>query len=125
MNSQPRYFFIIALVFISTFSSMLYSSPAAQVDTAQLPAPKYIFLFLADGAGIPHMEITRQYNRTIHNEGLVISDKIMKEGSLGLITTHPGNQFHDLRRQPSRLHLPRAQSPSVFGDRESVFSVCA
>jgi len=93
MNSQPPYFFIIALVFISTFSSMLYSSPAAQVDTAQLPAPKYIFLFLADGAGIPHMEITRQYNRTIHNEGLVISDKIMKEGSLGLITTHAADSL--------------------------------
>ena len=52
------------------------------------PSPKYIFIFLADGAGSAHLEIARQYNRTIHNEGLVISDKIMREGSLGLLTTH-------------------------------------
>jgi alkaline phosphatase len=34
------------------------------------------------------MEITRQYSRVIHNAGLVITDKIMKEGTLGLMTTH-------------------------------------
>ena len=39
------------------------------------------FFFLADGAGITHMEITRQYNRVVHNEGLIIADKIMKEGN--------------------------------------------
>jgi len=50
-------------------------------------SPKYIFFFLADGAGITHMEITRQYNRVVHNEGLVIVDRIMKEGTLGLVTT--------------------------------------
>ena len=93
MNRQPRYFFIIRLAFISIISWMIYSSPAAQVDAPQLSAPKYVFLFLADGAGIAHMEITRQYNRAIHNEGLVISDKIMKEGSLGLITTHAADSL--------------------------------
>src|SRR5262245_47256275 len=33
------------------------------------------------------MEITRQYNQAVHNEGSIIPDKIMKEGNLGLITT--------------------------------------
>ena len=33
------------------------------------------------------MEITRQYNRVVHNEGLIIADRIMKEGTLGLVTT--------------------------------------
>ena len=93
MNRQPKYFFIITLAFISMISWMIYLSPAAQVENSQAPAPKYVFLFLADGAGIAHMEITRQYNRTIHNEGLLISDKIMKEGSLGLITTHAANSL--------------------------------
>src|SRR3954464_6798131 len=50
--------------------------------------PKYVFLFLSDGAGIPQIEITRQYNRHIRNEGLVITDNIIKEGSVGLMTTH-------------------------------------
>ena len=90
MNRQSRTFVIIALLVTHFFSLapwMIYAAPAAQLDAPRPPAPKYIFLFLADGAGIAHMEITRQYNRTIHNEGLVIVDKIMKEGSLGLITT--------------------------------------
>lgn len=55
--------------------------------------PKYIFLFLADGGGIPHLEITRQYSRHIHNEGLVITDTIMREGSVGLMTTHAANSL--------------------------------
>ena len=93
MSRQPRYFFVIMLAFILIIPGMIYLSTAAQMDTAQPSAPKYVFLFLADGAGIAHMEITRQYNRAIHNEGLTISDKIMKEGSLGLITTHAADSL--------------------------------
>ena len=55
------------------------------------PNPKYIFIFLSDGAGITHIEITRMYSRIIHNEGLNVVDKIMKQGSVGLITTHAAN----------------------------------
>src|SRR3972149_3126071 len=64
-----------------------------QGQAAQPPAPKYIFIFLADGAGITHLEITRQYNRHLHNEGLIISDRIMGEGSLGLLTTHSADSL--------------------------------
>ena len=60
--------FIVTAVLAFVILAML-----APPGFAQAPAPKYIFLFLADGAGIPHMEITRQYNRVVHNEGLVIS----------------------------------------------------
>jgi alkaline phosphatase len=56
-------------------------------------APQYIFLFLADGSGTTHMEITRQYNREILGEGLVITDKIMTEGFVGLMTTHAANSL--------------------------------
>jgi alkaline phosphatase len=66
---------------------------ASQNGAAPPAAPKYVFLFLADGAGIPHMEITRLYNRHIHHEGLVVSDKIMKEGTLGLMTTHAADSL--------------------------------
>jgi alkaline phosphatase len=70
-----------ALWFISP--PLLSQTPAAASRT-----PKYVFLFLADGAGIAHMEIARQYSRQIHNEGFVIVDKIIKEGAVGLMTTH-------------------------------------
>jgi alkaline phosphatase len=35
----------------------------------------------------------RQYNRQVHNEGMVISDTIMTEGSVGLMTTHAANSL--------------------------------
>lgn len=52
------------------------------------PAPRYIFIFLADGGSITHLEIARLFNRRLSGEGLVTTDKIVKEGSLGLLTTH-------------------------------------
>jgi alkaline phosphatase len=68
-------------------------SALAQSQAAAERAPKYVFVFLADGAGIAHMEITRQYNRVIHNTGLLIADKIMAEGILGLMTTHAADSL--------------------------------
>jgi alkaline phosphatase len=65
--------------------------PAAPVfgqSAAGGAAPKYIFLFLSDGAGMAHLEIARRYRQSVHNEGFVIVDKIIKEGSLGVMTTH-------------------------------------
>lgn len=61
--------------------------------SAPSPAPKYVFIFLADGAGVTHLEITRQYSRYNHQEKLIISDKIMKEGSFGLLTTHASDSL--------------------------------
>jgi alkaline phosphatase len=56
-------------------------------------APKYIFLFLADGAGTSLLEIARQYSREVLGEGMVITDKIMAEGFVGLMTTHAANSL--------------------------------
>jgi len=74
----------IALVLAAQWLCTL--AAAGQSPSSGPPGPKYIFIFLADGAGIPHMEITRKYNRVVYNEGLVITDKIMKQGALGLLT---------------------------------------
>ena len=74
---------IICAAFWFVSSPLLSQTPSAASRT-----PKYVFLFLADGAGIAHMEIARQYSRQIHNEGFVIVDKIIKEGAVGLMTTH-------------------------------------
>jgi alkaline phosphatase len=56
-------------------------------------SPKYIFLFLSDGGGMAHLEIARQYRRHILNEDFVIVDKIMKEGSVGVMTTHAADSL--------------------------------
>ncbi|HEY1233969.1 MAG TPA: alkaline phosphatase [Candidatus Binatia bacterium] len=56
-------------------------------------SPKYIFLFLSDGGGMAHLEIARQYRRQILNEDFTIVDKIMKEGSVGVMTTHAADSL--------------------------------
>ncbi len=62
-------------------------------EAAQQPSPKYVFIFLADGAGTAQLEITRLYSRHIHQAGMTLTDKIMKEGHLGLITTHSADSL--------------------------------
>ena len=81
----------LAAVAIVLVAASLIKSPAGQAPSGTPSAPKYIFIFLADGGGTTQMEITRQYNRYIHNEGVAITDKIIKQGTLGLLTTHAGD----------------------------------
>src|SRR5262245_4337589 len=91
MPKSPRTKFLrsmtnsILVAVLLVWASLGYSQPATN------GAPKYIFLFLSDGGGMAHLEITRQYRRQIHNEDMVIVDKIMKEGSVGVMTTHAAN----------------------------------
>src|SRR5215813_15085556 len=88
MKTHRWFLTVVFLVLAFSLIQRMVGSPtAAQRQPNSTIAPKYIFFLLADGAGTVHMEITRQYNRVVHNEGLVIPDKIMKEGNLGLITT--------------------------------------
>jgi len=84
--------FVAVVLAVATYT-LVTSRAATRNDIGAVTTPKYIFIFLADGAGIAHMEITRQYNRSIHNEGLVVTDKIIKEGSLGLMTTHAADSL--------------------------------
>lgn len=77
---------VIAAISITATGHSQNGRPAAG-------APKYVFLFLADGAGPAHLEIARQYRQYIHNEGMVIVDKIIKEGHVGIMTTHAANSL--------------------------------
>ena len=89
---KPRILILLAAAIFVLGSYLLF--PWSDLgNTAQPQTPKYIFIFLADGAGVTHLETTRMYNRVIHNEGLTITDKIIKEGTLGLMTTHPADSL--------------------------------
>src|SRR5262249_19564486 len=73
----------------------LFWPPELTVAQPRAPAtsPKYVFLFLSDGGGMAHLEIARQYRRQILNEDFTIVDKIMKEGSVGVMTTHAADSL--------------------------------
>ncbi len=91
MNQISRFSLSCAIAALLIFGGWLVIT--ARAGQSQTDSPKYVFLFLADGGGIAHLEITRQYNRQVLNEGMVISDKIMSEGSVGLMTTHAANSL--------------------------------
>lgn len=56
-------------------------------------APRYIFILFADGIGLSHVELARQYNRLVLSEGLTITDRIFREGSLAIQTTHSASSL--------------------------------
>ena len=84
------YLTLVIAVLLLLYGWLFIRAGAGQSEAA---SPKYVFLFLADGGGIAHLEITRQYNSQVLNEGMVISDKLMSEGSVGLMTTHAANSL--------------------------------
>ena len=92
-KNLSKLFLFLAVVAALSGRLLIAFFNTAPSEAAQPAAPKYVFIFLADGAGITHMEITRLFNQHVHKEGLVISDKIMKEGFVGLLTTHAANSL--------------------------------
>ncbi|MEE9549436.1 MAG: alkaline phosphatase, partial [Candidatus Binatia bacterium] len=92
-KSQRRFFVFLAM--LTLLGGYLLAMPfqAWQADALQSNKPKFVFIFLADGAGITHLEITRMYNQLVYNRGLTITDKIFAEGSLGLMTTHSADRL--------------------------------
>ena len=79
--------FLIAIMVSLAASSTLGQSPSPIAN------PKYVFLFLSDSAGMAHLEIARQYSRQIHNQELVIVDKIANQGTIGILTTHAADSL--------------------------------
>jgi len=71
--------------------ALLFAVPP--VLAAQDVPPKYVFIFLADGGGIAGLEIARSYTRVVHHDDFVITDKIMREGVVGLLTTHAADSL--------------------------------
>jgi len=78
---------------LQTIFFLALLSPSAWAQPRTDPVPKYVFFFLSDGGGMAHLEIARQYNRYVRNEGFVIVDKIMKEGHVGVMTTHAADSL--------------------------------
>lgn len=96
MNRRTRVYrsiWLATAAFLAASFILWPSHEASRSEAAQPTGPKYIFIFLADGAGVTHLEITRLFARHVYNEGLTISDRIMKEGSVGLLTTHAADSL--------------------------------
>ena len=86
-------FFVNMKILIVVLALSLGASSTLGQPRPGSGTPKYVFLFLSDGAGMAHLEIARQYSRQVHNEGFTIVDKIVKEGTIGVMTTHAADSL--------------------------------
>ena len=75
MNGKNLLRLLITLVIIAAILGgyLFVNSSPSPTEAAQPPVPKYIFIFLADGAGITHLGTARMYSWHNHDEGLMIS----------------------------------------------------
>jgi len=92
-RTQKRLITILFMANLLGGCSGRYFYQTETVEVFESNRPKFIFIFLADGAGINHLEITRMYNRHIHGEGFKITDSIFNEGTLGFLTTHSADSL--------------------------------
>lgn len=76
---------------ITTVCIALFLSVAWFVAVAQGAGPKYVIVLFADGTSLSQIELGRMYNRYIYHEGFTITDKIFREGVLGVLSTQSAN----------------------------------
>ncbi len=56
-------------------------------------APKNIIIMFADGAAPTQWELGRYASRVLRNKPFVVTDRVFREGTLGLLSTHPEGVF--------------------------------
>ncbi len=92
-NTQRRAFRLLLTVAVLVGTLIFNAFQGKTYGQFQPVMPKFIFIFIADGAGVNHLEITRMYNQHIYGEGFNITDRIFNEGSFGFITTHSADSL--------------------------------
>ena len=58
-----------------------------------LAAPKNIIIMFADGAAPTQWELGRYSSRLLRNQPFVVTDRVFREGTLGLLSTAPATVF--------------------------------
>ena len=59
----------------------------------QAGTPKNIIIMFADGTAPTQLEFGKYTARHLRNEGFAVTDIMLREGTLGLLSTHPANAF--------------------------------
>jgi alkaline phosphatase len=78
-----RWLFVLVTVFLA--------SCAAPPGTVQ--RPRNIIVLYADGVAITQFEFGRYSSRALRNSGYAVTDTVLRQGSIGFLTTHPHEAF--------------------------------
>ena len=63
------------------------------VGYGQAGTPKNIIIMFADGTAPTQLEFGKYTARHLRNESFAVTDIMLREGTLGLLSTHPANAF--------------------------------
>ena len=76
-------------------SALLLAAGCAGVPagSGQAGTPKNIIIMFADGTAPTQLEFGKYTARHLRNEGFAVTDVMLREGTLGLLSTHPANAF--------------------------------
>ncbi len=78
---------LLAVALLATGCTAL---PAGE---GQAGTPKNIIIMFADGTAPTQWEFGKYTARHLRNEGFAVTDVMFREGTLGLLSTHPANAF--------------------------------
>lgn len=77
----------------SALPRLLWLLALALCCTGAAAAPKSIVIMFADGAAPAQWELGRYASRLLRKQPFVVTDRVFREGTLGLMSTHPAWEF--------------------------------
>ena len=72
---------------------LLAACAGPSLQGPQVSAPKNIIILFADGTAPTQWEFGKYTARHLRNEGFAVTDRVFREGTLGLLSTHSLNSF--------------------------------
>lgn len=83
--------FAVRLMLFALVLALLGACTTA--PSAQSRPPRNVIILYADGVAATQFEFARYTSRTLRNAPFAVTDTILKQGTLGLLTTHPHEAF--------------------------------
>ena len=85
--------------FIRALAIFLIAVAAAGCATQQVAqTPRNVIIMYADGVAATQLEFGRYSSQALRNQPYAITDTVLKQGTIGLLTTHPYEAFEELER---------------------------
>lgn len=78
---------------LSLLPRLLWLLALALCCAGAFAAPKNIIIMFADGAAPTQWELGRYASRVLRNQPFVVTDRVFRDGALGMLSTHPSDLF--------------------------------
>jgi alkaline phosphatase len=83
----------LAVTFAGVVLTLAGCSSPGSLSTTAPQSPKNIIIMFADGASSTQWDFGRYSSKVLRNQPFVTTDVVFKEGSLGLLSTHPSDAY--------------------------------